>query len=39
VSEAYEAGGVRVSGHLPASIASELQAAGRNGRRRPGASH
>jgi GTP-binding protein HflX len=38
VSEAYEAGGVRVSGHLPASIASELHAAGRNGRRRPSAS-
>jgi GTPase len=38
VSEAYEAGGVRVSGHLPASIASELRSAGRNGRRRPTAS-
>jgi GTP-binding protein HflX len=37
VSEAYEAGGVRVSGHLPASIASELHAAGRNGRRRTSA--
>ncbi len=34
VEERYEAGGVRVSGHLPASIASELAAAGRNGRRR-----
>ncbi len=33
VEEAYEEGGVRVSGHLPASIASELQAAGRHGRR------
>jgi GTP-binding protein HflX len=39
VSEAYEAGGVRVSGHLPASIASELRSAGRNGRRRSSASH
>ena len=38
VSEAYEAGGVRVSGHLPASIASELRSAGRNGRRRSSAS-
>ncbi|HEX2765193.1 MAG TPA: GTPase HflX [Candidatus Limnocylindria bacterium] len=35
VEEAYEEGGVRVSGHLPASIASELQAAGRQGRRTP----
>ena len=35
VEHAYEEGGVRVSGHLPATIASELTAAGRNGRRRP----
>jgi GTP-binding protein HflX len=34
VEEHYEAGGVRVSGHLPASIASELSAAGRRTRRR-----
>jgi GTP-binding protein HflX len=32
VEEAYEEGGVRVSGHLPPSIASELAAAGRRGR-------
>jgi GTP-binding protein HflX len=32
VEEAYEEGGVRVSGHLPPSIASELTAAGRRGR-------
>lgn len=32
VDEAYEEGGVRVSGHLPPSIASELTAAGRRGR-------
>jgi GTP-binding protein HflX len=38
VEQAYEAGGVRVSGHLPATIASELTAAGRNGRRRPASS-
>jgi GTP-binding protein HflX len=38
VEERYEEGGVRVSGHLPASIASELAAAGRNGRRRSAAS-
>ena len=41
VEERYEAGGVRVSGHLPSAIASELAAAGRNGRngrRRPAAS-
>ena len=38
VEESYEAGGVRVSGHLPSTIASELTAAGRNGRRRPAAS-
>ena len=38
VEESYEAGGVRVSGHLPSTIASELNAAGRNGRRRPAAS-
>jgi GTP-binding protein HflX len=37
VEEQYEAGGVRVSGHLPANIASELAAAGR-GRRRSAAS-
>jgi GTP-binding protein HflX len=37
VQEAYEETGVRVSGHLPESIASEVSAAGRNGRR-PGAS-
>jgi GTPase len=37
VEQRYEEGGVRVSGHLPATIASELTAAGRNGngRRRP----
>jgi len=35
VQERYEESGVRVSGHLPAAIASELAAAGRNGRRRP----
>jgi len=34
VEERYEEAGVRVSGHLPATIASELTAAGRNGRRR-----
>jgi GTP-binding protein HflX len=34
VEERYEAGGVRVSGHLPAAMASELTAAGRRGRRR-----
>ena len=34
VEERYEAHGVRVSGHLPAAIASELTAAARNGRRR-----
>ena len=33
VEERYEEAGVRVSGHLPASIASELTAAGRTGRR------
>jgi GTP-binding protein HflX len=33
VEEHYEAGGVRVSGHLPASMAAELSAAARNGRR------
>jgi GTP-binding protein HflX len=33
VEERYEAGGVRVSGHLPASIAAELMAAGRRARR------
>ncbi|MCC6618146.1 MAG: GTPase HflX [Chloroflexi bacterium] len=34
VEERYEAGGVRISGHLPAAIASELSAAGPR-RRRP----
>jgi GTP-binding protein HflX len=38
VEERYEETGVRVSGHLPASIASELSAAGRNGRRPPASS-
>jgi GTP-binding protein HflX len=38
VEERYEQDGVRVSGHLPASIASELTAASRNGRRRSVAS-
>ncbi len=38
VEERYEEGGVRVSGHLPASVAAELTAAGRNGRRRSSAS-
>ncbi len=33
VEERYEEGGVRVSGHLPSTIASELAAAGRRGRR------
>ncbi len=33
VEEAYEERGVRVSGHLPPSSASELTAAGRRGRR------
>ncbi len=33
VERHYEEGGVRVSGHLPAMIASELTAAGRNGQR------
>ena len=37
VEERYEAGGVRVSGHLPAAIASELTAAGRRSRRRTAA--
>ena len=37
VEERYEAAGVRVSGHLPSSIAGELTAAARNGRRRPAA--
>jgi len=32
VEEAYEERGVRVSGHLPPAIASELTAAGRRGR-------
>jgi GTP-binding protein HflX len=32
VQEEYEERGVRVSGHLPPSIASELAAAGRRGR-------
>jgi len=34
VEQNYEETGVRVSGHLPPAIASELTAAGRNGRRR-----
>jgi hypothetical protein len=38
VEERYEEAGVRISGHLPAAIASELTAAGRNGRRRPASS-
>ena len=38
VQERYEEGGVRVSGHLPESVAAELTAAGRNGRRRSSAS-
>jgi len=38
VEQAYEENGVRVSGHLPATIALELTAAGRNGRRRPASS-
>jgi GTP-binding protein HflX len=38
VEERYEPAGVRVSGHLPPAIASELAAAGRNGRRRSTAS-
>jgi GTPase len=38
VEERYEAGGVRVSGHLPASIAAELTAAARTPRRRAHAS-
>jgi len=37
VEERYQQDGVRVSGHLPASIASELVAASRNGRRRSAA--
>ena len=36
VREEYENGGIRVSGHLPAAVASEVAAAGRNGRRRGG---
>jgi len=38
VSERYEERGVRVSGHLPQSIAAELTAAGEAGRRRSAAS-
>jgi GTP-binding protein HflX len=34
VEERYEAGGVRLSGHLPAAMAAELSAASRNGARR-----
>jgi GTP-binding protein HflX len=34
VEEAYEERGVRVHGHLPEAIASEVSAASRNGRRR-----
>ena len=37
VEEHYEERGVRVSGHLPRSIAAELTAAGRDGRRRASA--
>ncbi len=37
VEERYEEGGVRVSGHLPESMAAEVTAAGRNGRRRSAA--
>ncbi|HEX2221277.1 MAG TPA: GTPase HflX [Candidatus Limnocylindria bacterium] len=37
VRHAYEAGGVRIQGHLPASLAGELDAASRDGRRRPAA--
>jgi GTP-binding protein HflX len=33
VEEQYEAGGVRVSGHLPAAVAAELSAAARHPRR------
>ena len=38
VEEAYEERGVRVQGHLPQSVASEVTAASRNGRRRSTAS-
>ena len=38
VEEAYEERGVRVHGHLPQAIASEVSAAARNGRRRSAAS-
>jgi GTP-binding protein HflX len=38
VEEAYEERGVRVQGHLPQSVASEVAAASRNGRRRSAAS-
>jgi GTP-binding protein HflX len=38
VEERYEERGVRVSGHLPESIAAELTAAGRTARRRSAAS-
>ena len=38
VEERYEERGVRVSGHLPASIAAELTAAGQGSRRRGAAS-
>ncbi len=38
VEEAYEERGVRVHGHLPQAIASEVSAASRNGRRRSAAS-
>ena len=37
IEERYEAGGVHVSGHLPATIASELAAAAPAGRRRSSA--
>ncbi|MGQ0607319.1 MAG: GTPase HflX [Chloroflexota bacterium] len=38
VEERYDERGVRISGHLPASIAAELTAAGRTARRRSSAS-
>ncbi len=39
VEERYEERGVRVSGHLPESIAAELTAAGRTARRRGATPH
>ncbi len=38
VEEAYEERGIRVQGHVPQSVASEVTAASRNGRRRSAAS-